>query len=200
MIDRVLCALLFKCTAFGLHPGNSRLSLSLSLQLFSFFFFTLLWYRFTRWSRSDLYLYCVIHSDVSPCVLSVDWKSTDCNSDYERFVLFERFFLFFPAPIVVLSREFVYAMSQCLWFRRIVGLSLVFFSFSLPDCILADLHAGTTQQGFTRLLLFSASCFEFRIFRRKFRRISGEFGPRFSREHSFFPSIFQFFPNGCARF
>lgn len=142
----------------------------------------------------------MIHSDVSPCVLSVDWKSTDCNSDYERFVLFERFFLFFPAPIVVLSREFVYAMSQCLWFRRIVGLSLVFFSFSLPDCILADLHAGTTQQGFTRLLLFSASCFEFRIFRRKFRRISGEFGPRFSRERSFFPSIFQFFPNGCARF
>lgn len=193
MIDRVLCALLFKCTAFGLHPGNSRLSLSLSLQLFAFFFFTLLRYRFTRWLRSDLYLYCVIHSDVSPCVLSVDWKSTDCNSDYERFVLFERFFLFFPAPIVVLSREFVYAMSQCLWFRRIVGLSLV-FSLSLFQIVFLRIYTlarrNKASQGF---FCFQLRVSNFEFSDGNFDEFQANLVPDFRESIPFSPLFFNFF-------
>lgn len=57
MIDRVLCALLFKCTAFGLHPGNSRLSLSLSLFNFSLFFFLLYFDIDSHGDQDQIFIY-----------------------------------------------------------------------------------------------------------------------------------------------
>lgn len=126
MIDRVLCALLFKDTAFGLTRANHPLSLQL--------FFTLR--LIPRLDLTDQIRLSFLLSynafRCSQCVLSVDWKNTSCNSDYERFVLL--FCYFFSsvdccAFLRSLSREYVhdesiYGFEESLVYRWFFSLFL----------------------------------------------------------------------------
>lgn len=130
MIDRVLCALPFKDTAFGLTRANHPLSLQLSPLLY----FTISALNLTDQIFVLIIVQCI---QIHRVLLSVDWKNTSRNSDYRDLFCSSVF-----SPIVVVSfrslfREFVYDES-IYGFEELVGLSLVFLylSLSLFFCLL----------------------------------------------------------------
>lgn len=195
MIDRVLCALPFKDTAFGLTRPQTTLSLS------STFSFTLFYDLRLESHGSDLRsYYCTMHSDVIHRVLlSVDWKNTSRNSDYRDLFCSSVF-----SPIVVVSfrslfREFVYDES-IYGFEELVGLSLVFLYLSLSlflsSSLLRNSCGFTRWHDATRHWLLRVRISNFRTFSTNFRWwICANLVP-WIFERAFFLLFFNF----CARF
>lgn len=194
MIDRVLCALPFKDTAFGLTRPQTTLSLS------STFFFTLFYDLRLESHGSDLRsYYCTMHSDVIHRVLlSVDWKNTFRNSDYRDLFcssVFSRLLLF---PFVRFSENSC-TMSQFMvsknWlvYRWFSSISLSLF---LSPSLLRNSCGFTRWHDATRHWLLRVRISNFRTFSTNFRWwICANLVP-WIFERAFFLLFFNF----CARF
>lgn len=194
MIDRVLCALPFKDTAFGLTRPQTTLSLS------STFFFTLFYDLRLESHGSDLRsYYCTMHSDVIHRVLLSIGRTPLVTAIIE--ICFAR--VFFPDCCCFLSFAFqrIRVRWVNLWFRRIgwfiVGFPLsLSLSLFLSSSLLGNSCGFTRWHDATRHWLLRVRISNFRTFSTNFRWwICANLVP-WIFERAFFLLFFNF----CARF